>query len=582
MRRVSISAIAALTAFCCLFICSETQAASYLFEVPEMRVVVTVQPDASAIVDYRIVFRNQPGAHPIDVVDVGMPKKGYEVLGATIDGRPAKQWKPSTYIDVGPEVHLGAGTIAPGGKGVFTCRARVPDMVYEDSDDPERASIRFTPTWFGEEYVVGETQLLLVVAFPEGVDPDQVVWHSDEKPFFRKGILDPEGAPFVSWQKKYPLTGPMMFGCSFPRSVMDRVLKSYAWTEFLMWWDRSAAAQQVSGGILLMLIAAFFLFATRGTGCSVLLVLLGVTVFIMFQSPHLHLALWPILLVVAVAYYLGVYRRKPRYLAALASVEGGRICRGLTPPEAAILMDTPMDRVLAMIFTSLLDKGAVRATSSDPLQIEPAGSRPSPNVVELPDGRRVSLEPYEVGFVERLEGPPGPLAEKPFQKPIERLIGLVRYKMTGFDVEATREYYRRVVDRAWQQIEGEPRNAQKDALAQRHINWLALSDDYDERMADQRGRGWHYRPAWHFWGSGHHWNWSRSMRQSLRPAADSIHEALQPRKVLDLSKIDRFTLDTLSDIAESASSGGGGCVGGGCACACAGCACACACAGGGR
>jgi len=46
--------------------------------------------------------------------------------------------------------------------------------------------------------------------------------------------------------------------------------------------------------------------------------------------------------------------------------------------------------------------------------------------------------------------------------------------------------------------------------------------------------------------------------------------------VVDLSGVDKVTVDVLQGMAEGGGGGGGG------GCACAGCACACACAGGGR
>ena len=69
-------------------VCGRAAAQEYRFSVPEVRVVLTVQTDASVTVEYRMRFENRPGAHAIDVVDIGMPNKGYEVISA-FDGKEA-------------------------------------------------------------------------------------------------------------------------------------------------------------------------------------------------------------------------------------------------------------------------------------------------------------------------------------------------------------------------------------------------------------------------------------------------------------------------------------------------------------
>ena len=92
-------------------------AQEYQFAVPDVRVVVTVQPDASVLIDYRIQFQNGAGAHPIDIVDVGMPTKNYEVLSASIDGRPLSSGRPRPPSRPGRKSIWMANSIPPGGSG---------------------------------------------------------------------------------------------------------------------------------------------------------------------------------------------------------------------------------------------------------------------------------------------------------------------------------------------------------------------------------------------------------------------------------------------------------------------------------
>src|SRR3972149_1188819 len=54
-------------------------AQDYRFGVPKLKMYVTVQPNASVKIDYEIQFRNHPGAHPIDIVDIGAPHADYSL-----------------------------------------------------------------------------------------------------------------------------------------------------------------------------------------------------------------------------------------------------------------------------------------------------------------------------------------------------------------------------------------------------------------------------------------------------------------------------------------------------------------------
>ena len=589
MRRIRRTPWTVLAALCCAVLFSAVaQAQQYRFAVPKVRVVLTVQPDASVLIDYRINFVNNAGAHPIDIVDVGMPTRDYEVQSAAIDGRPLSSWKASTEIETGPEIHLEGNAIPPGGSGTFECRARVTGMVYADRDDKARASLRFSPTWFGEKYVSGETDLHLIVKFPPGVHSDDVVWHSGMPKFFEKGALDPDNVASVAWKDHYRFTGPRMFGCSFPRSVMTRVETAGLWTMFWFWWQGSAQAQEIGGAIFLILFSVCFLLVTRGTGITVLFICVAVSVVVMLESPKLHLCLWSVIPIMAAAWYFAIHRRRPHYLPAVAQVEGGGVCRGLTPAEAAVLLELPSQRVLGLVLTGLFGKGVIRVVKPDLLEVELRGTRPEPNTVSL-QGQQTVLEPYEVSFLDVLCAPPPAVPEKNFSAPLKSLVGMVAYKISGFDRAATRDYYRAVAGRAWEQVSAETDPKKKDALAAQRLNWLSMSDDYERRMEAERARGWSYCPAWFYSPSySHTGNWYRDLTRSVAPAAArSMQGIVSPVKGVNLSGVDHFTLDKLDEImtsaAESGGGGGGwGGGGGGCACACAGCACACACAGGGR
>ena len=250
--------------------------------------------------------------------------------------------------------------------------------------------------------------------------------------------------------------------------------------------------------------------------------------------------------------------------------------------ESGVLLELPLPQVLAMVITDLLSKGAIRTTSLKPLTVEALGKRAAPNVIEAADGTRVTVEPYEVGFLDVLVAPPAEVEGKDFTDPLDKLVGLVKYKVAGFDVAATRAYYKDVTARAWDRVSNEQDPAKKDAMANQWMSWLTMDPKYDDRMQEQTRAGWFYNPFWSWWPrTGYSHSWFHDLNSSVSGVAQRSAQALGgPNIKLDLSGVDRFTLNTLGDLAKGLASGSGGCAGGGCACA--GCACACACAGGGR
>ena len=69
---------------------------------------VFVEPDASVRIVYDITFHNNPIGHAIDIVDIGVPHRGYDLqqVRASIGDAPLGDIRPSTVVQPGFEVHL--------------------------------------------------------------------------------------------------------------------------------------------------------------------------------------------------------------------------------------------------------------------------------------------------------------------------------------------------------------------------------------------------------------------------------------------------------------------------------------------
>ena len=62
----------------------------------------------------------------------------------------------------------------------------MPKMVYQDTTRKDYASLRITPTWFGERYVTGNTHIQVAIQLPKNVKPDEALYQ--DRPFSQKAL----------------------------------------------------------------------------------------------------------------------------------------------------------------------------------------------------------------------------------------------------------------------------------------------------------------------------------------------------------------------------------------------------------
>ena len=597
-----------------LVTCSVTAATAqdYSFRVPKLEMHAIIQRDASAKLIYDITFENMPGAHAIDIVDIGVPHSDYSLgnVKASVDGKPALDVRHSEYVKPGFEVHLGVGTIMAGQKGTFHVEFDMPNMVYQDTTRKDYASFRVTPTWFGSEYVSGVTNISVAVHLPKGLERDEILHQGQE---FTNVAKTDDGFSAVWLMQGERLTGPHMVAISFPKRDLDRVVYMTRWQLLVKWFSESKGARIFAAIVAFALAAGAYFRFTGGTGFSLFLVVAVGCGIWFYQKPAAHLISLPVLasLVGLNEYFL--HKRKSKYLPPIAELEGGGIKRGLTAPEAAVLLELPFERVLGLVIFGMLKKGILREIDNDPLIVElhesfVANEKDIDHKDRAKHYRRAArklgtvVHGYETGFLFLLEKNVGkPVAKIQFTVPIKVLITNTAAKMKAFDLSDTQDYYRSIVSRAVNQAKNVGDIKQMD----KHFEWIMMDDDYTSVFDT-----WHYAPRWHR-PIGHVGNlggipsaaapsvegmagstslgdvgasfagWSENtmgaMASSLSPGTLNLSEV--KAGFMDLSGVDRATGEFFESLAESGGSGGGG---GGGGCACAGCACACACAGGGR
>lgn len=604
MRRVTMLAVILIVASANLAVAQE-----YLFSIPEMMLAVTVNPDASVDMYYEITFYCEPGAHAIDFVDVGLPDGNYDLgnMYAQVTNSSGQTTEcygitKSDYVDIGVAVPLGAGAIQPGQTGVFQFRTTMPNRVYNDTTRKDLAYLEITPTWFGSQYVTGTSKLGILIYLPKSVKPEELLY--GKVPFTRKA-QDANHTIAAWYMPSASITGPHEVSVSFPMRVMDRVVRISIFGLFLKWWEENPETRFIIGLIMTVLFGIIFFRASAGTGISCFLGLLVILGWVFILNPGLQLL--GILALPFLWHWSGkaLKRKQGKYLPPIQSVAGGGVKRGLTAPEAAVILELPLSRVLTMALFGLLKKGVLQQVDDAPLTLKVtesfAGRDRTPRRRAAAEAGIV-LHGYEQPFISALlEAPGKPVREVNFNAALKELITNTVKKMEGFELEKTRSYYSYIVNKAWAEAKGIGDVEKRTEHTDDNLLWLMVSPDYDDEFRYWDRGGYHYHPPWTRGGSiglpdggsvptpdsartsftdvaASFAGWSENVAGSVASSIDPAAIGIAKSGVMDLSGVDRVTMDVLESMASGSGGGGGG--GGGCACA--GCACACACAGGGR
>jgi hypothetical protein len=553
IRRLLTIALVMLFAFS---ITTSALAQSYSFSLDKEVVNVYWNSDGTLSLDYVFTFTNQPGAHAIDFVDVGLPNDHYDynTISADVAGTPVSISRDYQGQGSGVAVGLGSGAIQPGQTGnVHVTVGQISNVIYQDDKDQNYASADFSPTWFDSGSVVGNTDLTVIFHLPPGVKAEEPRWHNAPSGFPSEPQtgFDSENRITYTWSNPNASGSTQYtFGASFPKTYIPAGAIVTAPAFDLGGWISSLVSNAVP-----VFFCCFFLFMFGGV---------------------------PLLT------FFGNQRRKLQYMSPKIAIEGHGIKRGLTAVEAAILMEQSLDKVMTMILFGVVKKGAAVVTKRDPLTIEVT----SP----LPDG----LHDYELNFVKAFQEADPKTRRNLLQDMTVKLVRSVSEKMKGFSRQETIEYYRRIMETAWEQVQKADTPEVQMAFFDQQLEWTMLDKDYDDRSR----RVFHgpvFLPMW--WG-----NYDPTYRtgpiatsgagrvsmpgqpsgRASLPGADfaaSVVGGVQTFSQRVIGNVNDFTsrVTNVTNPPPKPTTSGRSMGGGrGCACACACAGCACACAGGGR
>jgi len=549
-------------------------AQDYYFEVPEAEVNIYLETDGSVTVEYFYKFKNTPGAHVIDYVDIGMPGNSEYSLSditASVDNQPISDISSSPYVD-GVALGLGSYAIQPGQTGIVYMRAEnIRNLYYFASTEEteEYASIEFQPNFFESGFVSGNTQLTVNFYLPPGLTEQEPRYFT---PKGWPGVatpasnIDSENRVVYQWSSADASSdAKYTFGVSFPARIIPSNTIN---TEQTVTFNSS----DVLGAVIPFVC------------CGGFIAIFVLVIYLSIKSAK---------------------KRKLAYLPPKIAIEGHGIKRGLTSVEAAILMEQPMDKILTMILFAVVKKEAASVITRDPLEIKVEEKLPE------------DLREYETSFLLAFKDSDKTARRKKLQDMMVALVKIVGEKMKGFSRKETITYYEEIIKKAWQQVEEADTPEVRAEKYSDAVDWTMLDKDYDGRTRRVFGSGPVFMPIW-WWRADptiRTATTSRSLGGAVArgagttmpsggksttvtlprlpgsDAAASVIGTVQSFSAGVVGNMAAFTGAVTSQTnplpkptASTFRSIGGGRSGGGssCACACACAGCACACAGGGR
>ena len=410
----------------------------------------------------------------------------------------------------------------------FSLITNVAGMIWEDTQNSGNVGMQFTPTWWDEASVL---DLRVLIVLPSGVTQDMVKTSVDWN-----NIQSEDGRLAVYWERSLSPGQRYDFGVSFPEEYVDVYETRDAVSEFL---------QEYLGVLLL--------FGVIGIGVVVVLII----------------------------------ARKSPYKKPTISVEALGIRRGLTAVEASYLLDMKPTKIVTEILYSLLKKRAVWAEAGAPvlkLWIMDAFK----NKTGTPE---VTLRYYEIDFLNAIKDD-GTLDEEKLAQTIMFLRRTVEEKLRGYCRRDTIDYYRRIVTKAWEQVEQAGTTELSSKAYDEQLLWLLLDPNVKARTETAFDNlAFEPSPFWlWYWYSYRHYHPRPTYEPNIKtpneaakpptiPGADfanDIATAVENTSNNIVTNLEKFA-NSILPMAPPKSSREPAHHKSSCVCACASCACACAC-----
>lgn len=504
---------------------------------------VWINRDGSVDLFYNVSITLDSGQQ-INWVSIGQPQGDF-TIGSALDqyGNSLQTADISSGNDYKVRIDLDS-PLEAGQTVWFTLVTNVANMIYEDETNPGNDGMQFILSWFSEA-TVEDARVLIVL--PPGISENEVktgtvLWSNIQ---FEDGRLG------VYWEKKNLLPDEKFtVGVSYP--------KQEGWTSF-----------------------------SRGSDD------LGI-----FLEDF-----WPVLLILGV-FVVGLIialftSRKRSYTKPTMGIECLGVVRGLTAVEASYLLDLKPPQIVTEILYSVLKKRAVWVENTTPSLkfkilkpfLDKTGTAENP------------LRYYEIDFLNSIKSD-GTLDEEKLASTIMFIQSTVEEKLKGYCRGDTIDYYRKIVDKAWRQVEGAGTTDLASKAYDEQLLWLFLDPKVSDRTKTVfSNRVFEPSPFWYwYWYSYRYYFPNPTYKPNIGlpgkgqkpfsiPGADfanNIATAIEKSANNFVINMEKFANSIVATRPRQKSSkqpvqqkAKCVCACAACACACACVSCACACAGGG-
>ena len=503
---------------------------------------VWINSDGSIDLFYNVSLTLDFGQE-INWISIGQPKGDF-FIGSAVDqfGNVLETADISSGSDYNVRVNLDS-PLQAGQTVWFTLVTNVAHMIYEDETNPGNDGMQFTLSWFSEA-VIEDARVLIVL--PPGVSESEVKTGS----IFWSNVQYEDDRLAVYWEKQNLLPDERFtVEVSYP--------KQEGWTSVT---DGSDGLENFLESFWPLLV-----FGVIGI----------VLVFVLFVS------------------------RKRPYSKPSVGIECLGIVRGLTAVEASYLLDLKPPQIVTEILYSVLKKRAVWVENTSPSLrfrilkpfLDKTGTAENP------------LRYYEIDFLNSINDD-GSLDEEKLASMIMFLESTVEEKLKGYCRSDTIDYYRKIVEKAWGQVEGAGTTKLTSKAYDEQLLWLFLDPKVSDRTQTVfSNRVFEPSPFWFwYWYSYRYYSPNPTYKPNIGvpaqgkkpptiPGADfanNIATAIEKSANNFVVNMEKFANSIVPMDPKQKSSkqpvqqkAKCVCACATCACACACVSCACACAGGG-
>jgi hypothetical protein len=544
VKKRSLLVALSFTLIFATFLSATAQAWTGTYHLEHEWVKIWINQDGSIDLLYDIQLMLDSG-DTISKVFIGQPKRDF-TIGTAIDeyGNTLAVSDISSGSDYKVQVTLSWG-LSAGESVKFNLITNVAGMLYNDTTNPGNIGMQFTPSWYDAPI----NNMSIQIVLPPNVTKNEV---KTTQTAYWNNTANEDGSLTVYWEKQnltqseqYPI------GISFPAKYLPNYTPRPTPTE----------GEDVVGT-----------YAFVAIGAAVVILAIIVVVFV---------------------------ARKKSYTTPQLSMETLGIKRGLTAVEASYLLEMKPTQIVTEILYSLLQKRALWTEAANPtLKL-----RVMPEFKDKTGTAENPLRYYEIDFLNAIKSD-GTLDEEKLAHTVMYLRDAVEQKLRGYSRKDTVDYYRKIADKAWTQVEQAGTADIASKAYDEQLLWLLLDPNYRARTETAfQNRAFEPNPLW-FWywyGYSHyhpHPTYTPPLGTSAPTAkpptmpgaefANNIATAVEKTSSNIVLNIEKFANAILPAPPPTKASHEPAhheakcvCACHACACACACVSCACACAGGG-